>query len=105
MLKYSKTIFLKDYFFLKEIQASFEILESILLLKWNLLKIKQLFSRDLENLRFNYNMYYVQCFIDLATCFAFEMFRAVSFVLAIYSQKEKIKKYKSVNSSAFWDFQ
>jgi hypothetical protein len=80
-------------------------LESILLLKWNLLKIKQLFSRDLENLRFNYNMYYVQCFIDLATCFAFEMFRAVSFVLAIYSQKEKIKKYKSVNSSAFWDFQ
>jgi len=104
MLKYSKNIFLTDHFFLKEIEASFEILGSILLLKWSLLKIKQLFSRDLENLQFNYNMYYVQCFTDLATCFAFEMFRAVSFVLAIYSQKEKIKKYKSVKLKRFLRF-
>jgi hypothetical protein len=54
--------------------------------------------------QFNYNMYYVQCFTDLATCFAFEMFRAVSFVLAIYSQKEKIKKYKSVKLKRFLRF-
>jgi hypothetical protein len=104
MLIYSKNIFLKDYFFLKEIEASFEILGSILLLKWNLLKIKQLFSRDLENLQFNYNMYYVQCFTDLATCFAFEMFRAVCFVLAIYSQKEKNIKYKSLKLKCFLRF-
>ncbi len=69
MLKYSKNIFLEDYFVLKEIEASFEMLGSILLLKWNPLKIKQLFSRDLENLQFNYNMCYVWCFADLATCF------------------------------------
>jgi len=49
-------------------------------------------------------MYYVQCFTDLATCFGFEMFRAVSFVLAIYSQKEKIKKYKSVKLNRFLRF-
>jgi hypothetical protein len=36
--------------------------------------------------------------------FAFEMFREVPFVLAIYSQKEKIKKYKSVKLKCFLRF-